>query len=174
MRAVVQELALHWQGSGAAGASPPTVLLFFGCRHAAKDHLYGAEFSQRAAASAAARLAAAAALQQAEGAEGAEAAEAAEAPAQPLWAGCDSYEAAFSRDALPAVVYVQTLLRARRAEVRELLLERGGRVFIAGSAKRMPTEVCAELKEALGGGQEGAARLAALERQGRLCIEAWS
>jgi sulfite reductase alpha subunit-like flavoprotein len=161
LRAVVQEeearaaAADAATGAASMGAPPPPpppppsrVHLFFGCRHAAEDHLYGEEMAGRVARSAAARCGGVA-----------------------PWAGVDTYDTAFSRDAPPRRVYVQALLQRRCEEVRAAL-EAGAHVFIAGAANGMPEDVRSVLAGALGDG--GAARLAAMEREGRVVVEAWS
>jgi sulfite reductase alpha subunit-like flavoprotein len=156
LRAVVQEeeaLAAAAAAAAAVAAAPPPpprpVHLFFGCRHAAQDHLYGEEMGARAARSGAARA----------------------GTGEPPWGGVDTYDAAFSRDSPPRRVYVQALLQRRGAEVRAAL-EAGAHVFIAGAANGMPEDVRSVLAGVLGEG--GAARLAAMEREGRLVVEAWS
>ena len=115
--------------------------------------MYGEEMGARVARSAAARAASGAA-------EGG-----------PAWGGVDTYDAAFSRDTPPRRVYVQALLQRRGDEVRAAL-EAGAHVFIAGAANGMPEDVRSVLAGALGEG--GAAKLAAIEREGRVVVEAWS
>ena len=77
---------------------------------------------------------------------------------------------------------MQRHLRLHGALVAELLLRRGGALLVAGSsASQMPAEVLAEVRAALRrhGGPEleapGAAEraLAAMEREGRVAVEAW-
>ena len=77
--------------------------------------------------------------------------------------------------------YVQYLI-AEAALARTLaswILERGAFVFISGSARRMPSDVIAALRDALvehGGLDAPAAQtyVAAMERSRRLVFEAWS
>ncbi|CAI7859324.1 unnamed protein product [Closterium sp. NIES-53] len=84
---------------------------------------------------------------------------------------------AFSRDQ-PSKVYVQHLIRAQARQVWHLL-QQGAAVFIAGSANKMPADVMRALEDVVrreGGVEEEQARLwvKALQRAGRLMVEAWS
>ena len=164
MRALVHaaEVAAAVQLAGAAAPPPPSpVHLFYGCRDAAADDLYGDELRARAAASGAAR----------------------ETHDSAAWRGLDVFVTAYSRaGSAPRVDgakdYVTSRLRDAADDVRALIAG-GGHVRIAGSAKRMPADVLAVLRAILGGHSadaeaEGARILAALEREGRLAIEAWS
>ncbi|CAI5952368.1 unnamed protein product [Closterium sp. NIES-65] len=84
---------------------------------------------------------------------------------------------AFSRDQ-PSKVYVQHLIRAQARQVWHLL-QQGAAVFIAGSANKMPADVMRSLEDVVrreGGVEEEQARVwvKALQRAGRLMVEAWS
>ncbi|KAH9925657.1 riboflavin synthase domain-like protein [Epithele typhae] len=88
---------------------------------------------------------------------------------------------AFSRDgpAGAARRYVQDLLRQDAARVWALVGERGARVYVSGSANKMPAGVRAALvfaAESAGGLAEADAReyVAGMEREGRLVEECWS
>lgn len=87
------------------------------------------------------------------------------------------YRAAFSRDG-PTKVYVQTLLWEDREAVAAALQHPQCSLFIAGNAKRMPTDVLAVLQkiiEAAGATEmQAKAHLALMQREQRLVIEAWS
>jgi sulfite reductase alpha subunit-like flavoprotein len=150
------------------------VLMFFGCRKQSSDWLYGEETS-------------AAAMGESE--EGPD-------------SGIALYDVAFSRDAVYASfvpdevlyvpvsmsssvittssgrVYVQSRLAAFGRHVADALVRRGGCLFIAGSAQKMPTEVLATVREILrveGGLGDGVdAYMARMERDKRLVVEAWS
>jgi sulfite reductase alpha subunit-like flavoprotein len=176
MRALVHaaeaEAGAGGAGEGAA-AAPPRVALFFGCRSAAADDLYGDEMRARAAASAAAR---------ARGSGGDGDGGGGNDSGAPRWAGVDDYSSSYSRDAAArgggARDYVTDRLLERREAVRALL-EAGAVVRISGSARRMPADVLAALREVLagapGGSDAAAARtLADMARDGRLALEAWS
>ncbi len=88
-----------------------------------------------------------------------------------------SYRCAFSRESATKV-YVQTLLWEDRQSIAQALQHPQSALFIAGNAKRMPTDVLAVLHkvvEAAGATpQQAKAHLAAMQRQKRLVIEAWS
>ncbi|GJP41312.1 hypothetical protein CLOM_g978 [Closterium sp. NIES-68] len=84
---------------------------------------------------------------------------------------------AFSRDQ-PSKVYVQHLIRANSRQVWQFL-QQGAAVFIAGSANKMPADVTRALEDVVrreGGVEEEQARVwvKALQRAGRLMVEAWS
>ncbi len=62
--------------------------------------------------------------------------------------------------------------------VHDLLIVRGGAVFISGSAKQMPADVYDALRQVVqaveGVGHDDAARtIATLRRTGRIVTEAW-
>ncbi len=166
---------------GAGGAACPPIHLFFGCRHRDSDWLYGEECTAAAAAG-----------------KG-EAAEAGEGGGSTR-AALALYETAFSRDVAPGAaaaaaaaaaaegmpprrVYVQHRLAAHAPLIADLLLRRGGRLLIAGSATQMPADVVDTVKAILAkyGGEALAAAggsvdrvVAAMERERRLVVEAWS
>ncbi|CAI5498010.1 unnamed protein product [Closterium sp. Naga37s-1] len=84
---------------------------------------------------------------------------------------------AFSRDQA-SKVYVQHLIREHARQVWHLL-QQGAAVFIAGSANKMPADVMRALEDVVrreGGVEEEQARVwvKALQRAGRLMVEAWS
>ncbi len=86
-------------------------------------------------------------------------------------------QAAFSRDQ-PAKVYVTHCIR-RQAALVWALLQRGARVYVAGSADRMPADVAAAFRDvAAQQGGFGAAEAERFVRQlqlgGRYFVEAWS
>lgn len=126
-------------------------LLFFGCRKSTCDYYYGQELERYAAE------------------------------------GSLVLSTAFSRDvqqdedstsSAGGKVYVTHRLRERASEVWERIVA-GGSVFVAGSAKRMPTDVMKAIKDiAQSQGQLGEKEadklLAGLVRTGRYCVESWS
>jgi sulfite reductase alpha subunit-like flavoprotein len=86
-------------------------------------------------------------------------------------------QAAFSRDQ-PAKVYVTHCIR-RQAALVWALLQQGARVYVAGSADRMPADVAAAFRDvAAQQGGLGAAEAERFVRQlqlgGRYFVEAWS
>ena len=209
MRAIVQELAVERQrlpqaaaasssetaaaeeregggngsSDGGGGAEGGGVHLYFGCRHAASDWLYGEEF--QAALTATATTTAAAAPVTITSTAMVPAGITGTRDSNTSWPVVTGggiladYQTAFSRDSLPKVVYVQGLLLRRAGDVFRLLTQEGAYVFISGSAKRMPADVVGVLGDILvqqGGASEAeaAAFIAGMERAGRLVIEAWS
>lgn len=85
---------------------------------------------------------------------------------------------AFSRDQ-PQKIYVTHRIKEHGAALWPLLAERGASVFVAGSAKRMPTDVMDAVKGLVmvhgGAGEAEAARFVdRLLRARRYCVESWS
>ncbi|GMH41133.1 hypothetical protein BSKO_09043 [Bryopsis sp. KO-2023] len=85
--------------------------------------------------------------------------------------------AAFSRDQ-PKKVYVTDKLREMQGVVREWVLEKGASVYVAGSAKKMPSNVMEAFQEILVGEDVSAENakklLRTMELKGRYFVEAWS
>ncbi|KAL1305919.1 hypothetical protein AAFC00_004062 [Neodothiora populina] len=87
----------------------------------------------------------------------------------------------FSRDKDKPRTYVQELLRKNASIVREVLLQRQGKIYICGASGNMPKGVREALLEIMGGderfqSQEGdqvEAYLDELEREGRYRQETW-
>lgn len=89
-----------------------------------------------------------------------------------------SVHTAFSRDQ-PEKIYVQARLIETRVAVYDALVTRRGHLYIAGSAKRMPqdvTDIVRDIFRAVGKHSEQDAKrmLAAMTREGRFVVEAWS
>ena len=88
-----------------------------------------------------------------------------------------SYRCAFSRDG-PTKVYVQTLLWEDRESIAAALQHPQCALFIAGNAKRMPTDVLAVLHKVVESAgatpAQAKAHLMAMQQSKRLVIEAWS
>lgn len=87
---------------------------------------------------------------------------------------------AYSRDGPPGTPrqYVTHALKRDAAALWDAIHVRGGSVFVAGSAGKMPEDVHAALRHvcvAAGGLEEAAANvyLARLERAGRYAVEAY-
>lgn len=120
-------------------------MLYFGCRHEAKDYYYRADFEAMHAE------------------------------------GRVVLRTAFSRDVPEDSprVYVTHRIGEDAAKLWPLLSSRGAAVFVAGSAKKMPTDVMAAVKKVAmseGGLDEAAAEkfVMALVRSRRYCVESWS
>jgi sulfite reductase alpha subunit-like flavoprotein len=143
-------------------APPPRVELYFGCRTAQSDHLFGTEFNERVSGTSTRE-------------------EEEEGSLYRPWRGLDSYVVAFSRDGggpgPEGRSYVQDHLLERAESVRDLIAS-GAHIRISGSAKKMPAQVIEVLRTILAGPgglpEDGVRALAQLERVGRLRIEAWS
>ena len=158
MRALIQEAEDRALATRVTG---PRVELYFGCRNASRDHLFGAEFNGRVTTSTSTT--------------------AREEEGSSPWRGLDSYVTAFSRDGggpgPEGRSYVQDHLLERADSVRELIAA-GAHIRISGSAKRMPAQVIEVLRTILAGPgglqEDGVRALTQLERVGRLRIEAWS
>lgn len=207
----------HLNSSNSTLVTSVPCYLFFGCRRKEKDWLYGAEsthavkagslhadaccevrISDVVASRTSARSSTAAAsatfvvdvARVGDDAVDVAAVATAHSVAAAMTApGLQFYDAAFSRDSPDGQkVYVQHRLAAHASLIARLLLEQQGRVLIAGSAEKMPTEVVDVLKQilrahgpriapALGfdGDPKAVDRyIAAMERDKRLVIEAWS
>jgi sulfite reductase alpha subunit-like flavoprotein len=150
MRAILQERV--------AAAAPPASMLFFGCRGRHADFLYGDEWhawSHDVSANT-------------------------DDDADAVHGDGVSVVTAFSRDQ-PHKVYVTDKLRRHGARVWALLdpTQARGVVFVSGSAKRMPADVRAALRDVVvaHGARteaEAAAFLLQMEKEGRYIVEAWS
>lgn len=98
-------------------------------------------------------------------------------------ASAASFELAtpFRMRANAAVTYVQKRIAAHAGELKGILLDNpSSLVFVSGSAKRMPSDVIGEIKEAVlmkeAGMTEDEAKktVSAMEARRRLVVEAWS
>ncbi|KAJ0405292.1 hypothetical protein ATCC90586_007331 [Pythium insidiosum] len=141
MRAIAQDRHARRLKAEASLAAASTVLVF-GCRHEAKDFLYGEELGDMLKSGALTEL-----------------------------------YTAFSRDQSHKI-YVQTRLAENKERVFELLAS-GAYVYVAGSAKRMPTDVYEVLRDILRSVgkmtlQEAENAMKALVRTKRYVVESWS
>ncbi|KAF0686359.1 Aste57867_21803 [Aphanomyces stellatus] len=137
MRAIVQERQALVETHADVG---PTHV-YFGCRHQAKDYIYGAEWAAHVARGT-----------------------------------VTSLHVAFSRDQ-PDKIYVQGKLAEEKAAVFAALAE--GYVFVAGSAKRMPTDVYETIRAIVASEgkvtlKEAEAFMKSLIRAKRYVVESWS
>ncbi|CAK4741231.1 hypothetical protein LEN26_018235 [Aphanomyces euteiches] len=138
MRAIVQERHALRNQSVHVGQTH----VYFGCRHANKDYLYGNEWVEHVASGA-----------------------------------VTSLQVAFSRDQ-SYKIYVQGKLAEQKAAVFALLSQ-GGYCFIAGSAKRMPTDVYETIRDIVASEgnvtlKEAEAFMKGLIRQKRYIVESWA
>ncbi|GLE06287.1 hypothetical protein PINS_up015534 [Pythium insidiosum] len=141
MRAIAQDRHVRRLKAEASISTGSTVLVF-GCRHEAKDFLYGDELREMVSSGALTEL-----------------------------------YTAFSRDQSHKI-YVQTRLAENKERVFELLTS-GAYVYVAGSAKRMPTDVYEVLRDILRSVgkmslQEAESAMKALIRTKRYVVESWS
>ncbi|KAF0719023.1 hypothetical protein AaE_010523, partial [Aphanomyces astaci] len=155
MRAIVQERHAH-RGQTAVGGDTH---VYFGCRHETKDFLYGAEWKQLESNRA-----------------------------------ITSLHVAFSRDQEDKI-YVQAKLAQQKAAVFAVLSQvypvsmmifervarwlEGGYCFVAGSAKRMPSDVYSTIRDIVASEgrvsiKEADVFMKSLVRQKRYMVESWS
>jgi len=85
---------------------------------------------------------------------------------------------AFSRDQARKI-YVQHRIMEAGSEVAELMLRQGGHFYVCGSARRVPEDIYAAMKEVMMTSErctedEAEALLSNLKMEGRYTVEAWS
>jgi sulfite reductase alpha subunit-like flavoprotein len=199
MRSIVLDRAARILSSSTSVILPRSCHLFFGCRHKAKDWLYGKDFCALVAAGSSTVPSSSTIdgiVDQWLSEPGKDvftlaSSERASNAVFPL----DTYHVAFSRDNPAKKVYVQGKIGRFALQVAEMLLLVNASIFISGSAKRMPCDVVDAFKDCLrayikdlqskgvhqipGAGLDVDAfdadkYMAAMERSRRLIIEAWS
>jgi len=92
--------------------------------------------------------------------------------------GVLSMHTAFSRDQARKV-YVQHRITEAGAEVAELMLRRNGHFYVCGSARQVPEDIYAAMKQVVmrsehASEDDAEAILATLKMDGRYTVEAWS
>lgn len=85
---------------------------------------------------------------------------------------------AFSRDQ-PRKIYVQHRIVEAGKEVADLMLRRNGHFYVCGSARRVPEDIYAAMKQVIMASEgcsedEAEATLSNLKMEGRYTVEAWS
>jgi len=85
---------------------------------------------------------------------------------------------AFSRDQARKI-YVQHRIQEAGPQIAELLLKRHGHFYVCGSARQVPEDIYAAMKQVMMAAEhctedDAEATLATLKMEGRYTVEAWS